>query len=175
MPASAARSSGVSIGERGGGIPASSSRSKFAILILSLRSRYGRGSVRLRSPGAALAGRRRFEGAADLIDPALSLEVKSLGSVRDLELQMVAADESFDRRGAIAGQMDIQLAVQEAVGLRAESKLHLGIAAASKTTDGAGRDRRPEHAAGGPGCRVGRRAHRGADSAATTRTSPVSA
>src|SRR5260370_5169423 len=145
MPASCSRSSGVSIGERGGGIPASSSRSKFAILILALE--IPPSSVRLRGPSAALAGRCRFEGAADLIDPALALEVKSLGSVRDLELQMVAADESFDRRRAIAGQMDIELAVQEAVGLRTESELHLGIAAAAKTTDRASRDRRPEHAA----------------------------
>src|ERR1017187_4496639 len=43
--------------------------------------------------------------------------------------------------------MDYQLAVQEAVGLRTQPKLHLGIADAAKTADSAGGDRRPEHAA----------------------------
>src|ERR1019366_10828153 len=63
--------------------------------------------------------------------------------------------------------MDYQLAVQEAVGLRTQPKLHLGIAAAAKTADSAGGDRRPEHAA-----RVHRAAthraatHRAADRAA---------
>src|SRR5208283_4834989 len=57
--------------------------------------------------------------------------------------------------------MDYQLAVQEAVGLRTQSKLHLGIAAAAKTADGAGGDRRPEHAA---------RVHRAATHRAANRT-----
>src|SRR5271170_4179064 len=62
---------------------------------------------------------------------------------------MVAAHESFNRRHPKARLMDHELAVQEAVGLRTQSKLDLGIAAAAKTADGAGRDGRPERAARG--------------------------
>src|SRR5882724_8702849 len=40
--------------------------------------------------------------------------------------------------------MDHEFAVQEAVGLRAQPQVHLGIAAAAKTADSACRDRRPE-------------------------------
>src|ERR1017187_2194676 len=58
--------------------------------------------------------------------------------------------------------MDYQLAVQEAVGLRTQPKLHRGIAAAAKTADSAGGDRRPEHAARGHRTAT----HRAADRAA---------
>src|SRR5208282_6352713 len=65
--------------------------------------------------------------------------------------------------------MDYELTVQEAVGLRTQSKLHLGIAATAKTADSAGGDRRPEHAA------RGRRAatNRAADRAAAARVRRV--
>src|ERR1019366_1352528 len=65
--------------------------------------------------------------------------------------------------------MDYELAVQETVGLRTQSKLHLGIAAAAKAADSAGGDRRPEHAA-----RVRRAAaRRAADRAAAARIGRV--
>src|SRR5215469_18236309 len=133
MLASCARSSAVIIGGFGCGIPASSSRSKL--------------SVRLGNPGAALARRRRLERPADLIAAPLALEVVGLGAVRDLELQMVAAHESFDWRRAEARLTDIELAVQEAVGLRTQSEIHLRIAAAAKAADRAARDRGLKHTA----------------------------
>src|ERR1017187_2335161 len=65
--------------------------------------------------------------------------------------------------------MDYQLAVQEAVGLRTQPKLHFGIAATVKTADSAGGDRRPEQAA-----RVHRApTHRAADRAAAARVRRV--
>src|SRR6202044_2968458 len=96
-------------------------------------------SIRLRDPSAALTRRRRFECPANLIAPPLALEVVSLGAVRDLELQMVAADIAVDRRHAEARLMDHQLAVQKSVGLRTQPQIHLGIAAAAESADSAGR------------------------------------
>src|SRR5580704_5990114 len=89
-------------------------------------------------PGAASAGGRGFEGTAQHVALTLALEVEGFAAVGNLELEMIAAHETFDGGGAVAGEMNHQFAVEEAVGLRPQPQFHLGAAGTANTVDGAG-------------------------------------
>src|SRR5580698_5075758 len=89
-------------------------------------------------PGAASAGGRGFEGAAQDVALTLALEVEGFAAVRNLELEVITAHETLDGSGAVAGEMNHQFAVEEAVGLRPQPQFHLGATAAADTVDGAG-------------------------------------
>ncbi len=67
---------------------------------------------------------------------------KRLGAVWHLEHDMVAANKALDRRGAVAGLMNHHLAVQEAVGLRAQTQLQRDVGRPRQSVDSSGGERR---------------------------------
>src|SRR5512136_257754 len=81
----------------------------------------------------------------------MALEVVGLGAVWDLEHEVVAAHITVDGSESVSSLMNHHLAVQEAVGLRAESEFKLRIAARAQTADSAGRERWSERSCGRSG------------------------
>src|SRR5580692_8396630 len=97
------------------------------------RSVNGKGSIHLRVPIAPIVGRLGLKAPTHGFAPALALEIEHPAAVGNLEFDMIAADETVNRGKPVTGRMDHQLAVEKAVGLRAQPQLNGHIVSAGQT------------------------------------------
>src|SRR5215469_3520208 len=95
----------------------------------------GKGSIHPRAPIAPITGGLGLKAPAHALAAALPFEVEDPAAVRNLELDMIAADEAVNRSEAITGGVDHKFAVQKAVGLRAQAQLDRHVVPPCQTVD----------------------------------------